>query len=358
MRSSKNLAWSELKLGAVLLAAVVLLGFGIMRVGGNGGIFEKRYTLFLKMENTLGIKEGASVRLAGIQVGNVEEIFLPSNPADKMVTVKLTMAEEYKDRIREDSRATIKSLGLLGDKYVDISVGSPAARVLADGVTFSETPEAPMASVLANASSGIEGLNEVVDQLRVMMGDVNEGNGTVGLLLKDPKLYNDMDQAVGNLNQVVAEMNQSKGTMGKLIREPELYNNLLMVSAKANEVADNLNRGSLARLSADPEFYTNLKQVSDNLNDVSSSSKALMHNLQNGNLARFSEDKELYAKLQNISGMLDKVLVKVDKGNGTAAKLLNDKELYDNMNKFFKDADELVVDVKKNPGRYVNVSLF
>ncbi|HEX9860619.1 MAG TPA: MlaD family protein [Nitrospirota bacterium] len=358
MKSSRNIAWSELKLGAILLAALVLLAAGILKIGGTGGLFEKRYTLFLKMENTLGLKAGASVRLAGIQVGNVEDIYLPSEPSDKLVTVKLTLVERYKDRIREDSRATLNSLGLLGDKYVDISVGSPQARALEDGETFRGPPESPMSSVFAKASTGIEGLNSVVQELKVVLKDVSGGSGTAGLLLKDPKLYHDLDRAVNNLDAVVAAMRSEKGSFGKFIKEPELYDNLLSVSAKANEVADNLNKGSLAKLSGDPEFYRNLRQVSDNLNEVSESSRALLKNLETGNIAKLSSDKELYAKVQNISVMLDKVMAKLDAGDGTAARLLNDKELYDNMNNFFKDADALALDIKENPDRYVNISIF
>lgn len=358
MKSSRNIAWSELKLGAVLLAALALLAVGILKVGGTGGLFEKHYTLYIKMENTLGLKQGASVRLAGIQVGNVEDIYLPSDPSDKMVTIELTLADTYKDRIREDSRATVSSLGLLGDKYVDISVGSPQARVLEDGDTFRESPESPMSNVFAKASTGIEGLNSVVQELKLVLKDVSEGSGTAGLLLKDPKLYHDLDRAVNNLDAVVASMKSEKGSFGKFIKEPELYDNLLSVSAKANEVADNLKKGSIAKLSNDPEFYKNLRQVSDNLNEVSVSSRALLKNLETGNIAKLSSDKELYAKVQNISAMLDKVMAKLESGDGTAARLLNDKELYDNMNNFFKDADALAVDIKENPDRYVNVSIF
>ncbi len=358
MKSSRNLAWSELKLGVIIIVSLLLFAVGILRLGGGAGLFSGTYTLYMQLENTFGLKEGSTVRLAGIQVGNVEEITFSDDPANPEVVVRMDILDKYQDRIREDSDVSIKSLGLLGDKYVDISVGSPRSRVLQDGDAFKETPKPEMANVLAKAGTGIDSLNAVIDQLRIIMGEVVEGDGTLGMLLRDPDLYRDIDRAVKEIEAIAANLHDSRGSFGKLVNEPDLYDNLLDVSAKARLVAENLNSGSLAKLSEDDEFYKNLREISDNLNLVSQSAKDLVANLQTGSLAKISKDEKLYKDIKGISGKLDAVIAKLENGEGSAGKLLTDAELYDNMNSFFKDADELVKDIKENPDRYVSISIF
>jgi phospholipid/cholesterol/gamma-HCH transport system substrate-binding protein len=358
MKASRNLSWSELKVGVIIIAALVLLAVGILKVGGNSGFFTKYYTLYMRLENTFGLKVGSTVRLAGLDIGSIEDITFPADPAEKKVIVKLNLQEKYQDRIREDSKANIRTLGLLGDKYVDIEVGSPASPVMKDGALLPGGPETQLNRVLSNAGTGIESLNVVLAQLKGVLGDVSEGHGTAGLLLKDPRLYNELNGAVVSLEAVASDLHRGKGSMGKFMNDPAIYDNVLDVSAKAREVMNKLNNGSFAKLSEDKDFYNNLHEISDNLKDVSASSKSLVGNLEKGNLSKLSGDKELYAKIERISARLDTVMAKLDGTEGSAGKLLNDKKLYDNMNKFFEDADTLVVDFKKSPGKYVKLTIF
>jgi len=358
LKSSRNIAWSQLKLGLIVLASLFLLAAGILRLGGNEGFFARTYTLYLHLENTFGLKIGSTVRLAGIQVGNVEDISFSTDPANPEVIIRMDISRKYEDRIREDSTVSIRSLGLLGDKYVDIAVGSPKSRIMQDGESFKNMPAPEFSNVLSRASTGIESLNSVIDQLKVVVEDVNQGRGTVGLMLKDPKLYHDLDKAIKDIDRIAEKLQNPDGSFGKLINEPELYDNLLEVADKARQVADKLNTGSLAMLSEDPQFYKNLRDISDNLSLVSESAKELVTNLETGSIAKISGDEKLYSDIKGISGKLDKVMEKLDNSQGSAGKLINDPELYDNMNTFFKDADALVVDIKENPDKYVNISLF
>ena len=130
MKSSRSMSWSELKTGIVIIIAFILLAVGILEVGGRTTFLTKHYTLFVRLANSFGLKVGSNVRLAGIEVGNVEDILLPANPNDKQIIIKLKIQKKYMDRIRQDSFVTIRTMGLLGDKYLDISVGSPQYAVL------------------------------------------------------------------------------------------------------------------------------------------------------------------------------------------------------------------------------------
>ncbi|MBI5695329.1 MAG: MCE family protein [Nitrospirae bacterium] len=358
MKTSRKLSWSELKVGMVVIVSLALLAVGILQLGGNAGFFTKNYSIFVRLDNTFGLKVGNTVRLAGIDIGNIEDISLPADPNDQAILIKLKLQEKYRERVREDSRVNIRTLGLLGDKYVEISVGSPKANAIADGGTLSGYEETQINKVLAGASTGIEGLNTVMGQLRDVMQEIGRGEGTAGLLIKDPKLYRELTDAAENIDVMAKNLRSGKGSLGKLVNETELYDNLVAVSEKTRIVAEKLSTGSLVKLSDDQEFYQNLHDVSGDLKDVTRSSKTFMANLESGNLAKLSADKELYDKLKSATDRLDRVLARLDGGSGSAGKLLTDEQLYNDMDKFFKDADALVLDMKEHPSKYVNFSIF
>jgi len=358
MKKSRNQSLSELKLGITVIAAIVVLALGIMKMGGDGELFARHYTLYMSMENTFGLKIGGPVRLAGYTVGSIEDISFPENIEDKRVIVRLKVEKKYQDRIRQDSDVSINSMGLLGDKFVEFGIGSEHSSVLQDGDTVKNMPSSAMKNVLAGATTGLEGLNAVMGQLQIILEEVAKGRGTMGHLMKDEKLYEDLSSAITNIEDITLEMSRNKGSLGKLIHDPELYDNLNEMTDKLNDLAGKLDRGSFAMLSEDDEFYRDMLSLADNLNGFSADAHSFMQNIESGNVARLSNDKELYARLERISTNLDTLLANVENGDGSAGKLLTDDELYDNMNKFFKDADELVVDIKENPDRYINVSVF
>ncbi len=357
MKSSRSMSWSELKTGIVIIIAFILLAVGILQVGGRTAFLTKHYTLFVRLENSFGLKVGSNVRLAGIEVGNVEDILLPSDKNDKQIIIKLKVQKKYMDRIRQDSFVTIRTMGLLGDKYLDISVGSPQYAILPPGSALKNVQGTQLSSVIAGAASGLEGVNAVLGQLRQTLGDVNNGKGTFGLMLKDPRLYEQLAKASENLQNLTQELGKGNG-VGKLVRDPEFYNNLVEVSAKTKELVSKLDTGSLAKISDDKAFYENLRDVSVNLKDITQSTKALADNLNKGSISRISSDPELYNRVERVSARLDSLIAKVESGQGSAGKLLTDEKLYNNMNKFFSDADTLVLDFKENPGRYIKLSIF
>ena len=125
-----------------------------------------------------------------------------------------------------------------------------------------------LSSVIAGAATGLEGVNAVLGQLRQTLGDVNNGKGTFGMMLKDPRLYEQLANASENLQNLTQEMGKGNGSLGIIVRNPELYHNLVEVSAKTKELVNKLDTGSLARLSDDKAFYENLHDVSINLKDI------------------------------------------------------------------------------------------
>src|SRR5574340_144230 len=109
-----------LRLGVFIVATLLILFAGVFLIGGKRFLFRRTYRLQAEFQNVAGLNNGAAVRVGGIHLGTVKYISLPGGPGGKL-TVVMDMANSTKSIIRQDSVATIKTEGLLGDKYVDIS---------------------------------------------------------------------------------------------------------------------------------------------------------------------------------------------------------------------------------------------
>src|SRR5947207_8777933 len=123
----------------------------IYALGARARLFEARYTIHADFTEVAGLTEGATVRLAGVQIGRVGGVHLPGQPGGK-VRVDLNIARRYADRIRKDSIARIETQGLLGDKVVEVTVGTPATPPLQPGEVLTAREPTDFARVLTQGA--------------------------------------------------------------------------------------------------------------------------------------------------------------------------------------------------------------
>ena len=136
MPSQKQLKWSQLKVGITVLAASITLAILILLMSGTGGIFTRKMTLISYFDNAGGLREGAPVRLQGVDIGNVTKIMVVPDPSRQLAPVQVTMKviTKYHKNIRKDSVTTLSTAGVLGETYIDIDscpgqgTGSPRRR--------------------------------------------------------------------------------------------------------------------------------------------------------------------------------------------------------------------------------------
>ena len=156
----------------VLMALAVFLGM-VYALGARARIFEARYTIHADFAEVSGLTEGATVRLAGVQIGRVSGVHLPGQPGGK-VRVDLTIARRYADRIRKDSVARIETQGLLGDKVVEITVGSAAAPALRAGEVLAARDPADFGRMLGEGAGTVKDVAGLAASLRKSVETVNE----------------------------------------------------------------------------------------------------------------------------------------------------------------------------------------
>ena len=343
MPRTRSLAWSELKIGIIAVAAIGLAVMLIIAVGGQGGFSWEQYELKTKFTDVKGLKSGAVVRVAGVEVGKVDEVKLSGSE----VEVVLKVNEENKSRITTESRASIGSLSLLGEPVIDVSP-STQGTPLKDG-DFIPAGRAP--GQLADVA---EGATQSLQQVTGILQDIRAGKGTVGKMFTDDAIYKEVNELIVSANQVATQLSSGKGTVAMLMRDPGAYNSFNASLANLQEMTRRINagEGSLGRLLKDEALAKSLSATSANFEQVS----ARLTRSDN-TVGRLLTEREIYDKFNSLITRFDALTATLEKGEGSAARLLHDKQLYENMNGAVGELRQLIANINKDPKKYLNVKV-
>jgi phospholipid/cholesterol/gamma-HCH transport system substrate-binding protein len=341
MPRTRSLAWAELKIGIVAVAAIGLAILLIVAVGGQGGFSWERYKLKTKFANVQGLKSGAIVRVAGVDVGKVTDLEFVG--ADVQVTLEVN--EENMSRITDQSRASIGSLSLLGEPIIEISPSSQGTP-LKDG-DFIQSARTPgqIADVAENATQTLE-------QATALIKEIREGKGTVGKLFADDQMYRELNELVASTQAVAVSINRGNGTLGRLIRDPVAYNRASAALANLQDMTQRINagEGSIGRLLRDDQLAKSLSSASGSLDQV-----AGRLSRGEGTAGKLLTDQQLYDRFNSIASRIDTLASDLERGQGSAGQLLHDKQLYENMNGAANELRGLIAEIRKDPKKYLNV---
>ena len=317
MRRSPSITWDQLRVGLVIAVAVLVVGIAIYKLGQAANLFSKRYELIAFLPDANGLREGGSVMVAGQLAGTVQKIeFLPVD-ADTTRNLRLTLAVDagVREQIRRDSRGKLRTLGLLGDKVFDITPGTPRFRPLQEGDTVTVVPALDYEAVIAQASGAVNDLVALTKDMRVITGGLVKGEGTVGQLLTNRELYDQLNGTLSRANTMLARLQNPNGSVGRMLDDPTLYDRLVDVIGSTDSlvIALNSSRGSAGLLLRDTTLYHNLVGITTGA---------------------------------------DSLMRALTSGQGTASRLLTDQTLYDQLNKLVSDLSAILADVRRDPSRY------
>jgi phospholipid/cholesterol/gamma-HCH transport system substrate-binding protein len=341
MPRTRSLAWSELKIGILAVAALVLAAMIVLAVGGQGGFSWQRYELKTKFVNVQGLKSGAIVRVAGVDVGKVTAVdFVGSD-----VQITLEVNEENKSRITDQSRASIGSLSLLGEPIIDISPSAQGTPLKDGDFIQSARTQGQIADVAENATQTLEQATGLIKEIR-------GGRGTVGKLFSDDQMYREINDLVSSTQAVATSINRGRGTMGMLINDPAAYRQANAALANLQDMTRRISagEGSLGRLLKDEALAKSLTSASGNLDQVTGRLSR-----GEGTAGKLLTDQQLYDRFNTIASRIDKLATDLEQGQGSAGQLLHDKQLYENMNGAANELKALIGDIRKDPKKYLNV---
>ncbi len=346
MPRTRSLAWSELKIGVLTVSAIVMATVLIFLLSGEGGFFWQRYPLKTVFPSIAGLKTGAPVRVAGVEVGSVTGLAFVGD----RVEVVMEISRDMQSRVTSTSAASLGSISLLGEAAIDITASSQGTPVPEWGYV----PSGPAAGTLAEVTTqAAEGIGELTGLLQ----DIRSGRGTIGRLITDEGLYSQMNEVLAAAENVVRDVSEGQGTLGRLASDPAAAEALEKSLQNFEAVTARLRagEGSLGKLLNDDALAKTLTSTTTNLDSITGQISR-----GEGTAGALIRERELYDRLNSMSERLDNVMTGLEQGEGTAGQLLQDRQLYENMNGAIGELRQLVQDIRADPRRFLNVrvSLF
>jgi len=353
MPQQQRLNWAQLRVGLMVIIGLAILAIGIFFISGQEGFFRRRYKLKAYVSEAAGLRQGAQVSLAGVAVGSVDRIEISPYPERaRAVEIVMRVARAYQDQIRTDSRASIETVGLLGDSYVDITRGTPGQEVIADGGVLKTSEEADVKRVVQNANDVFVNLRVLSAKLNDISGQIQSGKGSVGKLVYDQTLYNRLNKTSDTIDRMVTRVEQGQGTLGKLMADETLYGTTVATIDRLNKVIDDMQHGpgSLAKFVSDPSVY-------NNVNHLVTQANSLVDNINQGQgtLGKLAKDPQLYNRLNETFDHLNALSTRMDQGQGTLGKLSTDPTLYNNLSQSSQSLRDFLTEFKKSPKKYLTL---
>src|SRR5579862_8799145 len=358
MPSQQEVRWSQLKVGViVLISTIILVTLLFLMTSSSGlGILTHKLTVSTYFANSAGLKTGAAVNLEGVTIGTVKTVTIDNSPERKLTPVKVVMKldDKYAATLKKDSKASLSTVGVLGDTVVDINSQFAVGQRLQDGDVL-KTLETPSITDVVKASQGtIESLNVILAKMNVIVDNIQSGKGSIGQLINNPDLYNKVNNTVDELQKLAKNLNSGRGSIGKLLTDDSLYDRLNDTVAKLQNIADSLDKGkgSAGMLLKDDALYKNLNSTVSHANSLLADADA-----GKGGLGLMLKDPKFRQDLSGTLAQVNTLVTGINEGRGTLGKLATDDSVHTNLNKLLTASTDLVTTIRSDPKKYLTIHL-
>jgi phospholipid/cholesterol/gamma-HCH transport system substrate-binding protein len=395
---NQKITLSDLRVGIFMLVALLIAGFLILNSTGSFNPFEKRIKLKTRFLSADGLHSGADVQLAGVSVGKVDEVkFLPPEEANEKERIEATLSvaaeldnKSISDLIRTDSRVQLISTSILGnDKMINIIPGTSKGTPIEDGATLVSSSPIGLNQLTATGNDLLEQINTLSIPVNEILTKANRGEGTLGRVINDEKLYDNLDGAVAEtkltmmkLQNTIERINRGDGSAGKLINDPQLYNSLNRTVKELEAISTDIRagRGTAGKLVTDEALYNDtrvaineLRNATSKISEIADDVRSITTDIRDGrgsagkllrDDAFYNDTKEAIAKFGNATQRIESILADAQAGRGTIGRLITDETLYNSINQtannvatFTGEGTKLLDDFRKNPRKYLSIKL-
>jgi phospholipid/cholesterol/gamma-HCH transport system substrate-binding protein len=333
----------------VLFASITLAVLTFLMTG-TSGLFTPKIRLKSYFDDAQGIRNGAPVRLSGVDVGNVTAIRVVRDKPATPVEVVMKVTTKYSFNIRKDSVTSMATAGVLGETYINIDSAHAKGLEAGDGDVLA-TRETPDIQDVVRASQGtLQNLDALLKRTDRILAFVESGQGSIGKLIYDPSLYTQFAQTVNEFKGIVDLVRSGQGSLGKLLVTDEAYNKAIAAVDKVNAMIDELQqgKGTAGKFLKDPALYDNANQTIANVKKLTDDINA-----GKGPIGKLTKDEALAQKLDNAITKLSALTDELEAGQGTVGKLFKDPSLYNNTDQMLIETRELVKSVRENPKKYL-----
>lgn len=343
----------SIRVGLLVSGALLILMVFLFFIGSEQKIFARKNEYEVRLENVTGLSQGNPVRMSGVTIGTIRDIKLPQDPKQKQVEILLMIDRNYAERIRGDSRARLKKLGLLtGDSYIDVSAGTPRFPVLEPGSIIPAQRGTDVEALITSGEDLVENLVQISFSLKNILQRVDRGEGLLGEITTSPetkqRLTDTLLTTLNKTNAALAHMESGKGVAGKLLYDDAYAEELTAsiagaaksMQALTGRIQQSFEKGDgmVPALLNDPEGKRRVYELIENLRASSANLSTFTSSLQTGQglVPRLLNDKaygdEALAEFTALVKQLNAVVTKINNGEGTAGKLISDPSVYESVN--------------------------
>ena len=355
MPTRKEIQWSQLRVGAlVLAAAAVLIVLIFLMSGSTGGLFARKLLLRSYFENAAGLKDGAPVTLEGVTIGNVIHVRVVPERNPTPVEVTMQVGEEFMRGLHVDSTTSIAQAGVLGDSYLDISSAHATGRPPANKAELKASGSPSIQDVIRTSKVSIDEITALMRKTQLLVDTLNSKKGSAGQFINDPAFYSKVSRIADNLQLITNNVVDGNGTLGKLIADDTLYTRANSAIDRMNRIATNLDegKGTAGKLLHDDTLYNNLNSAVTNANQLLTDI-----NSGKGAMGKMAKDPAFAQKLDDTITSLDSILASVNDGRGTLGQLVHSRTLYDHADQAMNQTQELVKSIREDPKKYLIIRM-
>jgi phospholipid/cholesterol/gamma-HCH transport system substrate-binding protein len=354
MAIQNRATWARLKVGILAIFAMTILAVLVFLITGQTNIFEHQVMIYTYMADAAALTTGAPVNLDGIPIGKVQTIRLSgSKDPMRLVRIDMELPEHTLKDIPNDSLASISAANVLGTKYINIKSGKGTTAVGPD----QELPSVNTGEIQDLVQQGfgvLNSLQDTVQRVDKIVGLVESGKGSIGKLLVDETLYNNLLAILAQVKGLADTLNSDKGTLGVLLNDRELYDNFRATLNRVDTMLRQLQdgQGTAGKFLKDPALYN---EIQDTVKGV----HLLVDNLNagKGTAGQLLTSEDLSNQMKATIGKIDSIIDKVNSGQGTIGQLLVNQQLYDNLNGATREMHLLMQDFRANPKKFLRIKL-
>lgn len=279
------------------------------------------------------------------------------------IEVIMVIEKRYEDRIRRDSGVTLGSIGLMGDKYVEISLGRtnvPPEKDQDGTIVIAGSRVTDFREIMTGVDDVIANFGVLSQRTENIMAKFDQGQGTIGKFINDPAFYDNLNDTVleakgtaASANSLLDTIQSGRGTVGKLMTESLIYDRLAATTEKLELLVDRLNskQGSAGKFINDPSIHDRTNEVIAGVDEI-----ADRINRGEGTLGKLAKDEALYQNFRESVQKLGVLVDDINQGKGTLGRLAKDQQMYNNLNEASAEVVKLLYDFRKNPKKYLTIN--
>jgi phospholipid/cholesterol/gamma-HCH transport system substrate-binding protein len=402
MPQKKQVKLAELKLGIFVIVALLMVSALILQQSWGINWFSKSRKVLTYLTDVGGLKPGAPVWFAGIEIGRVRQVTIvsPENyPANalvfrqieeiknqigdlekkpgytpkqlkdlqdqirnlkldiRFVEVRLDIQPQYLNRLSRDSEVSIESRGLIGDSFIDISPGTYGIPPIQRGEYYViESMQSPgFREIMTGANDVVANFGVMSEQFKTIVKKINPekvGSGMGEILQDTQRTIRQAEQMFSRATVLIDEMHSGKGTIGQLVNDPALYKRLVDSLEKFNSIAENIQsgKGTIGKLINDPAPF-------NAANETLQKAQIMMDRIEKGEgtLGKLSKDDAFYENARVALDRFATLVNEIEQGKGTLGMLLKNPSLYNNLDQSTAEVTKLLYDIRKDPKKFLTI---